>query len=255
MDTSGSMSKKMLGVCKGEVTSVVGTLARGGVRPYVRVYTCDMKASEAQEVYSGADVRLIGGGGTDLTVVAIQDPGDTAAGTVYAVSSTVAHLGPSSSGLAATDIDSSSFRFFDYVWRLRRQNGITKNEPLRCALYVNDAAKTVAGALDDLMRQTFGYWYANREGRIALGVPDFLASSLLTNGGFELDGTSLWPWRAYSPASGAVTTAAAYNGTRSATVTSAGNAQAALRQQVTIPRPGVYVATAMVALSTGSSVG
>ena len=63
IDTSGSMSDKMLSACRQEVTSLLGSL---GSRVSVDVYACDSKASEAQKVYTGATIQMFGGGGTDL---------------------------------------------------------------------------------------------------------------------------------------------------------------------------------------------
>lgn len=68
IDTSGSMSDPMMCLCLGETTSFINSLCRGSARPFVRVYTCDGAASEAQTVHRGAEVKLIGGGGTDMRV-------------------------------------------------------------------------------------------------------------------------------------------------------------------------------------------
>jgi predicted metal-dependent peptidase len=66
LDTSGSMSDRWLGICKGEVTNVVQSLARDGRRPAVTVYATDAAAAEAQSAVSGSTVQLFGGGGTDM---------------------------------------------------------------------------------------------------------------------------------------------------------------------------------------------
>ena len=65
IDTSGSMLDK-LAQCRAELTELITSLASACRRPDVEVYTCDVAVSEAQRVWSGADVKLIGGGGTDL---------------------------------------------------------------------------------------------------------------------------------------------------------------------------------------------
>lgn len=63
IDTSGSMSDRMLSLCRQEVTGMLAALGR---RARVNVYACDSRAHAAQEVYTGADVKLYGGGGTDM---------------------------------------------------------------------------------------------------------------------------------------------------------------------------------------------
>jgi predicted metal-dependent peptidase len=68
IDTSGSMSDQMLGHCRGEVTNLISTLVKNGGRPHVKVYACDAAAHEAQQVWTGSEIKLVGGGGTDLTV-------------------------------------------------------------------------------------------------------------------------------------------------------------------------------------------
>lgn len=67
VDTSGSMGSDRLSQCRAEVTAAIDTLNRHGKGPGVKVYSCDAAAHEAQNVYNGAEVRLLGGGGTDLT--------------------------------------------------------------------------------------------------------------------------------------------------------------------------------------------
>lgn len=63
VDTSGSMSPHDLAVALAEVSGVIKAV--GGS---VRVLTCDAQASTAREVRRGEDVRLVGGGGTDMRV-------------------------------------------------------------------------------------------------------------------------------------------------------------------------------------------
>lgn len=68
VDTSGSMSDTMLGRCRGEVTNMIATLVSNSREPSVHVYTCDTQVSEAQKVWTGSDIAMIGGGGTDITI-------------------------------------------------------------------------------------------------------------------------------------------------------------------------------------------
>lgn len=66
VDTSGSVDDAMLGQALAEVD---GALQAGGVRrEAVTVLSCDVQAGPAQRVRSAAQVRLAGGGGTDLRV-------------------------------------------------------------------------------------------------------------------------------------------------------------------------------------------
>jgi Putative metallopeptidase domain/VWA-like domain (DUF2201) len=64
LDTSGSMSDRMLSQCLGEVGGVLRSL--GVARRSLRVVCCDAQAYEAQRVLSAGDVALLGGGGTDM---------------------------------------------------------------------------------------------------------------------------------------------------------------------------------------------
>lgn len=64
IDTSGSMSDQMLGQALAEVSGVLRGLGVG--RRYLRVVCCDAQAYEAQRVLDAGQVRLLGGGGTDM---------------------------------------------------------------------------------------------------------------------------------------------------------------------------------------------
>lgn len=66
VDTSGSVDEAMLGQALAEVD---GALQAGGVRrEAVTVLSCDTQARPAQRVRAASQVRLEGGGGTDLRV-------------------------------------------------------------------------------------------------------------------------------------------------------------------------------------------
>ena len=66
VDTSGSVDDAMLGQALAEVD---GALQSGGVRRgAVTVLSCDAQAGPAQRVRAASQVRLAGGGGTDLRV-------------------------------------------------------------------------------------------------------------------------------------------------------------------------------------------
>lgn len=64
LDTSGSMSDGMLGQALAEVSGVLRGLGVG--RQHLRVVCCDADAYEAQRVLDAREVRLVGGGGTDM---------------------------------------------------------------------------------------------------------------------------------------------------------------------------------------------
>lgn len=64
LDTSGSMSDGMLAQALGEVGGVLRSLGLG--RRNLRVICCDARAYDQQRVLDARDVRLLGGGGTDM---------------------------------------------------------------------------------------------------------------------------------------------------------------------------------------------
>ncbi|MEV7534224.1 VWA-like domain-containing protein [Streptomyces hydrogenans] len=64
IDTSGSVSDTELGSALLEVAAL--TRAVGGRRDLVSVIACDAAAHSAQRLCAGADIPLLGGGGTDL---------------------------------------------------------------------------------------------------------------------------------------------------------------------------------------------
>ncbi len=64
LDTSESMSGQMLGQALGEVAGVLRALGLG--RRHLRVVCCDVTAYEAQRVLDARDVRLVGGGATNI---------------------------------------------------------------------------------------------------------------------------------------------------------------------------------------------
>jgi predicted metal-dependent peptidase len=64
LDTSGSMSDGMLAQALGEVGGVLRSLGLG--RRNLRVICCDAQAYGQQRILDARDVRLLGGGGTDM---------------------------------------------------------------------------------------------------------------------------------------------------------------------------------------------
>ncbi|HUZ08691.1 MAG TPA: VWA-like domain-containing protein [Acidimicrobiales bacterium] len=64
LDTSGSMHDRLLAQSLAEVAGVLRSLGVG--RRHLRIVCCDAQAFEAQRVLKAEDVRLLGGGGTDM---------------------------------------------------------------------------------------------------------------------------------------------------------------------------------------------
>ncbi len=64
IDTSGSMSDGMLSQILGEVAGLLTSVGVG--RNRLHVVCCDAKAYQAQRVLNAREVRLLGGGGTDM---------------------------------------------------------------------------------------------------------------------------------------------------------------------------------------------
>jgi predicted metal-dependent peptidase len=64
IDTSASIDEAMLGRVLGEVAGLLSGLGVG--RSDLRVICCDARAYRAQRVFDARDVRLVGGGGTDV---------------------------------------------------------------------------------------------------------------------------------------------------------------------------------------------
>ena len=70
LDTSGSMNDGMLAQSLAEVGGVLRSLGVG--RRQLDIICCDAEAFEAQKVMQANDVKLLGGGGTDMGVGAGQ---------------------------------------------------------------------------------------------------------------------------------------------------------------------------------------
>ena len=64
IDTSGSMTDTMLAQVLGEVSGLLASV--GVARDRLHVVCCDARAYESQRVLNAKDVRLLGGGGTDM---------------------------------------------------------------------------------------------------------------------------------------------------------------------------------------------
>lgn len=64
IDTSGSMSDPMLAQVLGEVSGLLASV--GVARERLHVVCCDAQAYASQRVLNAKDVRLLGGGGTDM---------------------------------------------------------------------------------------------------------------------------------------------------------------------------------------------
>lgn len=64
LDTSGSVTAPVLERLVGEVTGIIDKVSGPGRR--LRVLCCDTKAHPVQEIRKAAELRLVGGGGTDM---------------------------------------------------------------------------------------------------------------------------------------------------------------------------------------------
>jgi predicted metal-dependent peptidase len=64
LDTSGSMGAAQLGQALGEINGVLRGLGLG--RGNLRLVCCDAQAYQVQKIMDAKDVRLMGGGGTDM---------------------------------------------------------------------------------------------------------------------------------------------------------------------------------------------
>lgn len=165
--------------------------------------------------------------------------------------------------IALTDADLvvDSFKNFDRRLRQRQHTNYDSTNP---SVVIPDAPKlgivisdtsSVKQALSDIMNDVFGYWYVNSIGRIGIDVPDFDRANLLENPGFEYDtvSSSYWPWSAEDGASTAtITSTVKYEGAQSLEF-SGGATVGYLLQSLPLEKPGDYVLTLMVAISSGSS--
>jgi predicted metal-dependent peptidase len=68
VDTSGSVSDKDLGLAVQQIRLALARLASSGASPRVNLYSCDASCSAVRSVWSTADIRFEGGGGTDLRI-------------------------------------------------------------------------------------------------------------------------------------------------------------------------------------------
>lgn len=187
-------------------------------------------------------VDLVGSTTTGAsTGTAIQTPGAIAR-----------HLLVTYGGVQAKQLVESSFRMIDREWRYQLDSGIVPVAP-KVGLVISGAMNS-ADALTELCKEVFAYWKVNRQGRIALDVPDLTIGNLSKNPGFEDDSTSGYPWTTENSATFATTTSRKYEGARSAEVTNGGtpNASAALKQAFSLPAGGTYVVTCMASLLVGS---
>lgn len=186
-------------------------------------------------------VDLIGTTDTGVsTGTAIQTPGAIAR-----------HLLVTYGGVQPKHLVESSFRMLDRKWRYQIDSGIIPIAP-KVGLVI-DGAMNSADALTELCSKVFAYWKVNRQGRIAMDVPDLTVGNLCANPGFEDDSSSGFPWTVVNSATFATTISRKYEGARSAEVSngSPANANAALRQALTLPAGGTYVVTCMASLITG----
>ena len=202
--------------------------------------------------------------GTQISVAVLYRPGNSAIGTVYTTSAVV-DLVEKSGGLADKMLHHESFRLLDRKWRKQLSGGIlTRRNTPTIGLLLN-GTESVAQALNRISSYVFSYWYVNRQGRIALGVPDFDASNLIENPGFEnFTSVGVWPHKSIcsnSPRTSmgnlVLGSTKKYEGlfsvkveNKNGSIEAVPNARAIA--PVVLPSPGTYAVTALVALESGN---
>ncbi len=148
-------------------------------------------------------------------------------------------------GLVDTGLVKASFRGIDRGGR--KQLDIGTGKLRRVAVNVGlriDTGERIADVLDRLAEHTGTYWGWNRQGRAFLDVPDFDAHNLVTNGFFELDDVSAWPWSGEEGATLTVSTSRSFAvGENSLEIANGSDAGAYAVQRVLFPRAGHYVVT------------
>ena len=188
-------------------------------------------------------VDLIGSTSTGAsTGTALQTPGAIAR-----------HILATYGGVSAKHLVEPSFRMIDRRWRYQINSGIIPTAP-KVGLVI-DGAMNTEDALSELCSRVFAFWKVNRQGRVAIDVPDLTVGNICRNPGFEDDSTSGFPWRVKNSATFVTTTSRKYNGARSAEVSNGGSpdAAAAIAQNFTLPSGGSYVVTFLASLLSGAS--
>lgn len=185
-------------------------------------------------------VGLSGASNTASTGVALRTPGAIAR-----------HLLTTYGGTRAKHLVESSFRMIDRAWRYQINSGVIPTAPL-VGLIIDDSMNA-EDALATLCDSVFAFYKANRQGRIALDVPDLTVGNLCVNGGFE--SVSGWPWKTMSSATLAVTSSRKYDGLQSAEITNGSptDSFAYVAQTITIPSSGTYAVTLLAALIAGKA--
>lgn len=124
--------------------------------------------------------------------------------------------------------------------------------------------QTVSEAMDIMARHSFTYWYVNRSGRIAAGVPDFESDQLLMNPGFENNGSSPAHWRMINLLSGreehgnaSMSASKQFEGQYAVQIDNSfgsfsKNPCSAFVQKISLPRSGKYCFTCVIAQVSGN---
>ena len=202
--------------------------------------------------------------GTQISVAILYRPGNAAAGTVYTTSAVV-DLVEKSGGMADNGLHHESFRLVDRKWRKKLSGGIlSRRNPPTIGLVLT-GTESVSQALNKVSQYSFIYWYVNRLGRVALGVPDFDGSNLIENPGFEnFTSVGVWPHKSIcnnSPRTSmgnvTLTSTKKYEGLSAVKVENKNGSFEAVPNcrevaPVVLPSPGIYAVTALVALESGN---
>lgn len=170
-----------------------------------------------------------------------------------------------SGGLADNGLHHESFRLVDRKWRKKLSGGLLTRRNTPTIGLVLNGTESVSAALNKISQYTFIYWYVNRLGRVALGVPDFDGSNLIENPGFEnFSSVGVWPHKSICNVSSrtsmgnvTLTSTKKYEGLSAAKIENKNGSYEAVPNAcaiapVVLPSPGTYAVTALVALESGN---
>lgn len=204
-----------------------------------------------------------------LSLATLYRPGNTnPTSTTPSIAYTTAadvDLVEKSGGIADNGLHHESFRLVDRKWRKKLSGGIlSRRNPPTIGLVLT-GTESVSQALNKVSQYSFIYWYVNRLGRVALGVPDFDGSNLIENPGFEnFTSVGVWPHKSIcnnSPRTSmgnvTLTSTKKYEGLSAVKVENKNGSFEAVPNcrevaPIVLPSPGIYAVTALVALESGN---
>lgn len=200
-----------------------------------------------------------------LSVATLYRAGDSTPGSTSYTTAADVDLVEKSGGLPDKGLHHESFRLVDRKWRKKLSGGILTRRNTPTIGLVLTGTESVASALNKISQYTFTYWYVNRLGRVAMGVPDFDGSNLIENPGFEnFSSIGVWPHKSIcnnssrtSMGNVTLTSAKKYEGLSSVKVENKNGSFEAVPNcrevaPIILPSPGTYAVTALVALESGN---